>query len=103
MFQQTAQKKLNQQQYHKAREVIARLQLPSWQLALLSCPSQSYQGNTDPILVKYHNSVKPLSDVSLMVSALSDKFENYYYLSVDVSLLGHMSLKSLLKEIEEED
>ena len=94
---------LNQQQYHKAREVIARLQLPSWQLALLSCPSQSYQGNTDPILVKYHNSVKPLSDVSLMVSALSDKFENYYYLSVDVSLLGHMSLKSLLKEIEEED
>lgn len=94
---------LNKAQYQKVSELITTLQLPQWQLALLHFPYQSYQGDTDPILVQYHHSVKPLSDVSLMVSALSDKFENYYYLSVDVSLLEHAALKTTLKEIQEED
>lgn len=94
---------LNQSQYQKAKTLLATLRFPSWQVALLHFPYQSYQGETDPIWVKYPNGVKRLSDVSLMVNALSDKFESYYYLSVDASLTEHASLKSMLRDIQEED
>ena len=60
-----------------------------------------YQGDTDPIFVKYQNSVKPLGDVSLMVSALTDKFESHYFLSVDSSLLENKKLQVMMKLIEQ--
>lgn len=92
---------LNQLQYEKAKDIVAELQYPRWQLALLHMPHQSYQGDTDPILVQFQNSVKPLGDVSLMVNALTDKFESHYYLSIDSSLLEHQKLQAMMSLIEQ--
>ena len=94
---------INQKQYHNIKGLLDNLKLPRWQLALLHFPYQSYQDDTDPILVKCPNGVKSLGELSLMVSALSGKFENYYYLSIDPSLLEHASVRAILKDIQQED
>lgn len=58
--------------------------LEDWQVTLIKTPHQSYTAEDDPILVKNeHGNVKPLSEMSLMIQAIGDKFEQTAFLSID--------------------
>ena len=93
---------LSKQQYQQAKAKIAELKVPEWQLFLFHLPHQSYHGDMDPILVQFDNDIKPLGEVSLMVNALTDRFEDTYYLSIDPLLLQQQHMQQLLKGITQE-
>lgn len=58
-----------------------------WQLAVIQTPHQSYSIEDDPILVEYDlNTVKPLNEISLMINAISDKYESTAFLCVDFEI-----------------
>jgi HD superfamily phosphohydrolase len=55
-----------------------------WQLAVIKTPHQSYSVEEDPILVETeHTTVRPLNEMSLMINAISDKYEQTAFLCVD--------------------
>jgi HD superfamily phosphohydrolase len=73
-----------------------------WQLALIKTPHQSYTIEEDPILVvTEHGKVKPINEMSLMISAISDKFENMAFLCVDAELADDPRVLKITKKFAE--
>jgi uncharacterized protein len=74
--------------------------IEDWQIGLIKTPHQSYTAEEDPILVKNdHDTVKPLSEMSLMIQAIGDKLEQTAFLSVDKVIIGQKIVRDLIKKI----
>lgn len=71
-----------------------------WQLMLIEAPHQSYTSQDDPIWVDDGESLQPLSELSHLIGAMSDKLEYIDFLSIDHEALDTPAVKALLAEIE---
>jgi hypothetical protein len=77
--------------------------IQDWQLAVIKSPHQSYTIEEDPILVMSEQGiVKPINEMSIMINAISDKFENTAFLCVDSSIIEHPKVVKLIKKLAEE-
>lgn len=64
---------------HKHKNTIQ-----DWQISLLQTPHQSYKIEADPILVVNEREIiKPINEISLMINAISDKYEHTAFLCID--------------------
>ena len=74
--------------------------IQDWQIALIKTPHQSYTIDEDPILVVNELSiVRPLNEMSLMINAISDKFENAAFLAVDKVVFDEPKVANLIKKL----
>lgn len=74
--------------------------IQDWQLALIKTPHQSYTIEEDPILVMNElGLIKPINEISLMINAISDKYENSAFIAVDYSLLEDPRINKLLAKL----
>lgn len=75
----------------------------SWQVGLIKTPHQSYIAEGDPILVvNEDNEVRPINEMSLMINAISDKYEQTAFLYVDRALIGNKKVEALMKKVTAE-
>ncbi len=93
----------------KIEELIAEFKvahaktIQDWQLALIKTPHQSYIADDDPILVvNEHNDVRSINQMSMMINAISDKYEQTAFLCVDRALLGDKNVEALVKKVTEQ-
>ena len=71
-----------------------------WQIALIKTPHQSYKIEEDPILIiDDQETVKPLNEISLMIDAISDKFEQTGFLSIDKMIVNHPEIMQLINSL----
>jgi HD superfamily phosphohydrolase len=71
-----------------------------WQLALIKTPHQSYIAEGDPILVvNENNDVRPITEMSLMIHAISDKYEQTAFLCLDRELMGDEKVEALIRQV----
>lgn len=93
---------INEANADKARDLITDFKekhknIKAWQLALLVLPHQAYKVNEDAILMKdFSGNVQYLQDISLMISAISDKRESSYLISIDIELKEQLEKEGLL-------
>jgi len=77
--------------------------IQEWQLALIKTPHQSYLADDDPILVvDEHQAVRPINEMSLMIHAISDKYEQTAFLCIDRALMGNKKVEALVKKLRAE-
>jgi HD superfamily phosphohydrolase len=59
-------------------------EIQDWQMIVIKTPHQSYTIDEDPILVMNEQGIaKPINEMSLMINAISDKYENAAFLCID--------------------
>jgi HD superfamily phosphohydrolase len=92
--------------YAKTQALIADFKnahkntLDDWQLMLVKTPHQSYKINNDPILVlTEQDQVKPINEISLMISGISDKHEQAAFLCVDKAVFLEERIQQLIKKL----
>lgn len=74
--------------------------IKEWQFALIKTPHQSYKINQDPILVtNERNITKPINEISLMVNAVSDRYEQTAFLAVDQAILQDKSVEKMILQL----
>jgi hypothetical protein len=74
--------------------------IQDWQVAIIKTPHQSYNIDEDPILIiNERHVVKPINEVSILVNAISDKFENTAFLSVDFAILDNKNVQKLIRDL----
>ncbi len=79
----------------------ANKDIHDWQLLLIQTPHRSYSGEEDPILVTNENGeVSPISEVSFMINAISDRLEHILFLAIDDSIAEDARITSLMKELQ---
>lgn len=77
--------------------------LQPWQLALIKTPHQSYIAEGDPILVvNEHGKVRPITEMSLMINAISDKYEQTAFLCIDRALSNDPEIKDLIRMVTQD-
>jgi hypothetical protein len=71
-----------------------------WQLMLIQTPHRSYSGEDDPIfVVNERGEKKPISDFSLMINAISDRFEHLAFLSIDHMIANDKRVMALIERL----
>lgn len=76
--------------------------IQDWQLTLIKTPHQSYTIEEDPILVMSEQGiVRPINEISLMINAISDKYENTAFLCVDSAILDDARVSRIIKKLTE--
>lgn len=71
-----------------------------WQVALIQTPHQSYKIEADPILVVNERKVvKPINEISLMISAISDKYEHTAFLCIDKEIFDDTRVTQLVEQL----
>lgn len=71
-----------------------------WQFALIKTPHQSYSAEDDPILIINENhTVKPLSEMSFMIDAISDRYENTAFLCIDAAVHADEKVQWAIKQL----
>lgn len=72
--------------------------IQTWQLALIKTPHQSYIVDGDPILViNEQGIVRPINEMSLMINAISDQYEQTAFLCIDREIINYESVRQLVK------
>lgn len=62
--------------------------IQDWQLGIMQTPHQAYKIEDDPILVVNElNIVKPINEISMMIRAISNKYEETAFLYIDSAIL----------------
>jgi HD superfamily phosphohydrolase len=70
-----------------------------WQIAFIQTPHQAYSGEEDPILIiNEHEEVKPISEISLMIGAISDKLEHLAFICIDKVIIDDKRIVKWLKK-----
>lgn len=71
-----------------------------WQFAIIKSPLQSYSNEDDPILIVNElGVVKPLNEISVMINAISDKYENTTFLCIDQSIIENDKVQRIIKDL----
>lgn len=74
--------------------------IKDWQFSLIQTPHQSYKVDNDPILVvNEQNMVRPINEISLMINAISDKYEHTAFLCIDKAIFGDDAIQQIVKKI----
>lgn len=74
--------------------------IQDWQLNLIQTPHQSYKIEADPILViNERQVVKPINEMSLMISAMSDKSEHTAFLCIDKEIYNDPRVAKLIEHL----
>ena len=74
--------------------------IQDWQIAIIKTPHQSYSAEGDPILVvNEQGKVKSLNEMSLMINAISDKYENTAFLCVDSVIAENPHINQLIEKL----
>ncbi len=74
--------------------------IQDWQMTIIKIPHQSYSAEGDPILVvNEHGHVKPLNEMSLMINAISDKYESTAFLCVDSAILDNPNVSHVINKL----
>ncbi len=74
--------------------------IQDWQIAIIKNPHQSYSIEDDPIYVLDESGqVKPINEMSLMINAISDKYENSAFLCIDTGIMQHAKLKAIIQKL----
>lgn len=74
--------------------------IQDWQFALIKTPHQSYSIEEDPILIENeHGTVKPLNEISLMINAISDKFEHTAFLCIDQAIYTDKRVMKMVRQV----
>jgi len=77
-----------------------RKDFQEWQLMLIQTPHRSYSGEDDPILViNERGEMKPISDFSFMINAISDRLEHVAFLCVDKMIAEDKRVTALIKRL----
>lgn len=90
---------------HDVKQILsdfkhAQKHVQDWQLALIKNPHQSYTIEEDPILVmNEHEVVKPINEMSLMINAISDKYENTAFLCIDSAIAQDSKVLAVIKKL----
>jgi len=72
-----------------------------WQLMVMQTPHRSYSGENDPIwVVNEQGRVKPISQYSFMLNALSDKLETSAFLCIDRVIIDDERIKQFIDKIK---
>ncbi|VVC74789.1 Deoxyguanosinetriphosphate triphosphohydrolase-like protein [Aquicella siphonis] len=75
--------------------------MQDWQLMLIQSPHRSYSGEDDPILVvSEQGKIRPISDYSFMIKAISDRLEHVAFLAVDQKIAEDEQMKHFIKKLE---
>lgn len=78
--------------------------IEDWQLSLIKNPHRAYSGEDDPILIlNEHGQVKPLNEISLMINAISDKYEHIAFVCIDTEILDFPYVKQLLETLTQKE
>lgn len=78
-------------------------QVRAWQVNLLQLPHLSYAINKDPILVRdFAGKINYLHDNSMMIGAISDKYESSYLVVIDAQILDQSVVQKLMQELRSE-
>ncbi|MFZ2314152.1 MAG: HD domain-containing protein [Gammaproteobacteria bacterium] len=71
-----------------------------WQLSIIETPHQAYSGEDDPILVVgEYGEIKPITDYSIMIDAISDRLEHTAFLCIDKTIADEEPVKAFVKEL----
>lgn len=71
-----------------------------WQLTIIKTPHRAYTMEEDPILVvNENNEVKPISEMSMMLNAISNKYEDTAFLYIDCTIIQDQNIRKLLANI----
>lgn len=77
--------------------------IDDWQIALLKLPHLSYAVSKDPILMKdFSGTANYLHDNSMMISAISDKYESECLVVIDSEIVGQSQVAELVKRLRRE-
>lgn len=73
-----------------------------WQLAIIKTPHQSYTIEEDPILVvNERGEVRPINELSIMINAISGKYENTAFLCIDSAIVTNPLIEKFIQKIME--
>jgi HD superfamily phosphohydrolase len=76
-------------------------QYQDWQLRLIETPHQAYSGEADPILVLGNQGdIRPISDYSIMIDALSDRLEHVAFLAIDKPISHDKPISELIIHLQ---
>ena len=71
-----------------------------WQLTLMQSPHRSYSGEDDPILVvNEQGDIKSIEEYSIMIDALSDRFEHAAFLFIDKKIADDKPVAELINQL----
>jgi HD superfamily phosphohydrolase len=75
-----------------------------WQVVVIKTPHQSYTIEEDPILVMSERGglARPINEMSLMINAISDKYENAAFLCIDSAIIDNPSIQQIISKFSEE-
>lgn len=74
--------------------------IQAWQLALIKTPHTAYVADGDPVLVvNPRGAVRPINELSLMLSAMSDKHEQTAFICLDRSLTQDERVMALIEKL----
>jgi HD superfamily phosphohydrolase len=74
-----------------------------WQITVIKTPHQSYTIEEDPILVMNEQGIaKPINEMSLMINAISDKYENTAFLCIDTAIVEHPTIKEIIHKFTQD-
>lgn len=80
---------------------VHRNDFQDWQIMLIQTPHRSYSGEDDPILVLNENGeIRPISEFSFMINAISDRLEHIAFLAVDVKIAEDTRVDTLMKKLQ---
>lgn len=69
----------------------------AWQIALIQTPHRAYMEEEDPILViNEHQQIRPISEYSFILNAISDKLEHVALLAVDREIANEEAIQKLI-------
>jgi len=72
-----------------------------WQILLVRTPHQSYSGEEDPIyVISEQNEIKPISDFSFTINAISNRLEHATFICVDDAIAENADIKIFLNHIK---
>lgn len=97
--------RLDQTNIDQARHLLAEFKakhkdIQPWQIDIIKTPHQSYSMEEDPILViNEQGIVKPISEISLLINAISDRYETIAFLYVDTSVLNSKPIQQVIKKL----
>jgi len=78
-----------------------RKDFQDWQIMLIQTPHRSYSGEDDPILVVNENGeIRPVSDFSFMINAISDRLEHLAFLGVDAAIAEDSRVVAFMNKMQ---
>jgi uncharacterized protein len=82
---------------------LSNQHIQDWQITVIKSPHQSYTIEEDPILVMNERGIaKPINEMSLMINAISDKYENTAFLCIDSAIANDPKISEIISKFTQD-